>query len=642
MTDIFLESIRAIVVTLTFVYLWVNGRKAGISSQKGWSWLLSGFALVLFGMLIDITDNFQQLDKFIVIGDTAYQSFLEKVVGYLAGFMLIAVGFWKWLPTVIQLRETRNELADSHRELEQEIRDRTQVEESLRREKAKLETVTRNMGVGLVVISRDHRILWSNRVIRELDGNIDALCPKPFVDAIFTKARELVTHEQMIQDTGGNTSWYQIIATPIKDPNGAVTSALEVIVPVTERKMLEAQLLQARKMESMGTIAGGIAHDFNNILGIIIGNTELALDDIQEQVSVRPHLGEILEAGLRAKEVVRHLLSFSHRREPRQERMEIRPLVKEAARVLRPSAPSAIEIRLHLPDELPAIKGDPAQISRLLTHLCTNAFHSMEEKGGIVKITAEVIDLEGTGTPQYIELGSGTHLQLSVSDTGHGIDPEITGRIFDPYFTTKEVGKGSGMGLAIVHGIVRNHGGAVSVHSVPGKGTTVNILFPVAERKLPKENASTGLLPKGHGEILFVDDEPSLARLGKTMLENLGYKVETETDPAEALELFRADPGRFDLIITDMTMPRMTGDELVEKILQIRKGMPIILCTGYSERIDRETAEKIGIRRYMEKPLNMRELAQGVRELLEPQEDKGLDQGRHRSAYSSRFGTDLR
>ncbi len=617
MIDILLEVLRAFFVTLTVVYLWMNNGKQGISTHKGGCCLLIGFTLLLFGMLIDITDNFTALNRFVIIGDTPVQSFLEKFVGYLGGFMFIAMGFRQWLPSVTRLRETRNELEAAGANLERELLDRGRAEESLRKERDKLEAVCRNMGVGLVVISRKRGILWRNRLMDEIPCDLPHLCPEAALTELFEKGREPVPREQMVQDDQGNLFWYQVIMTPLKNREGVVTSALGVIVPVTERKVLEAKLLQVRKMESMGTIAGGIAHDFNNILGIIIGNTELALEEIPEQAPSHSHLMEISQAGNRAKEVVRHLLSIGRKTEMKEESVKIRSLVEETAGLLSPTLPPSMDIRLEIPEALPAINGDPVQLKAVLTHLCTNAFQSMEERGGTLTITADTRELHAWETPKFIELSPGTHLRLRVRDTGHGIDPEISGRIFDPYFTTKEVGNGSGMGLAVVHGIVKSHGGAVSVRSVPGKGTAVDILLPVARKAGAPEAPPGDFLPEGNERILFVDDEPSLVRLARKMLEHLGYRVTAETDSVRALGLFRDAPSDFDLVITDMTMPRMSGDELVKRILAVRQGMPIILCTGHSNRMDGETALKMGIRKYMEKPLNMGKLARGVREALD-------------------------
>ena len=396
-----------------------------------------------------------------------------------------------------------------------------------------------------------------------------------------------------------------------------VSFIMTIFHDVTEQKLLEAQLQQAQKMEAIGRLAGGIAHDFNNILGIIIGNIELALDDVPKWNSVHFNLEEIKTASLRAKDIVRKLLSFSRKTDQELKPIEIVPVTKSALKFLRSTIPTTIDIRQNILATDETILADPTQINQLLMNLCINAYHAMEQTGGVIEIGMESIILDEKSVKSYPELNEGHYFKITVRDTGPGLDPEIIDQIFDPYFTTKEVGKGSGLGLAVVHGIVKNHNGAISVTSEAEKGTTFTVLFPLAKR-IPKiDTYNTAELPLGNETILFVDDEKSIVNMSRRMLELLGYKVEATTSPIEALALFRSKPDQYDLIISDMTMPQITGDNLIKEILAIRPDMPTILCTGFSERIDEESAKEMGICQYIEKPLDKRNLAVTIRQILD-------------------------
>jgi len=385
-----------------------------------------------------------------------------------------------------------------------------------------------------------------------------------------------------------------------------------------EKASLEAQLLHARKMESIGTLSGGIAHDFNNLLGIILGNAEMAMDDVPELHPAKFNLNEIRTASLRARDVVKQLLSFGRKTDPKQRPVKLVQIAEDALKFLRSSIPTSIEIRQNIPvDTDDSILADSTQINQVMINLCTNAAHAMEDTGGVMTIGIQNIYLDQISAAVYPHLPPGNYVKLTVSDTGPGIDPEIKNRIFDPYFTTKEVGKGSGIGLSVVHGIVKNHNGAISVDSKFGKGTTFSILFPVAEEEAVIETEPVEKLSTGNERILIVDDEESMAEIGRRRLERLGYRVEAKTNSIEALELFRADPDQFDLVITDMTMPHITGDKLVKEILKIRPDMPTILCTGFSEKIDEEKAKEIGVREYIEKPFDRGKLSRLVRKVLD-------------------------
>lgn len=391
---------------------------------------------------------------------------------------------------------------------------------------------------------------------------------------------------------------------------------LQIATDITNLKRMEEELRQAHKMESIGTLAGGIAHDFNNILGIILGNTELAMFDIPEWHPARLNLEEIRTASSRAKDVVRQLLSFARKTKLEKKPTNINPIIEESLKLLRSSIPTSIEIRQNIAKDVDAILADPTQINQVLINICTNAEHSMPD-GGIMEVALKNIELDEEIAAKYPELNPGRYVNLVIKDTGHGIAQKVVGRIFDPYFTTKEVGKGTGMGLAVAHGIVKGHNGIILVESELGKGTTFSIYFPVVEKEAVAVTETDEKLPTGDERILFVDDEESIVILVHQILERLGYKVESTTSPVDALELFRSKPDQFDLVITDMAMPKMTGDTLVKEIHKIKPDIPIILSTGFSERIDEKKAKEIGIAGYIEKPVDSHDYAMKIRKVLD-------------------------
>ena len=380
----------------------------------------------------------------------------------------------------------------------------------------------------------------------------------------------------------------------------------------SKQKKLEGMLRHAHKMESIGTLAGGIAHEFNNILGIIIGNTELAMDDVPEWNPAKECLEEIQSASLRAKNVVRQILGFARKSVFKLIPVQIGPIIKESLKLIQASAPTTIEIRQDLSCASDTVMADPSQISQVFMHLCTNANNAMQEEGDVLEVKLEDAILDEKSAIRYQGLNPGNYVKLTVKDTGHGIDPKIIDRIFDPYFTTTSLAEGSGMGLAVVYGIVKHHKGAIRVESEPGKGTVFEVLFPLSEPEAKHETKKPEALPTGSERILFVDDEESLLKIGQKMLNQLGYSVETKRNPIEALELVHSEPDRFDLVITDMAMPQMTGDKLAQKILSIRPDMPIILCTGFSEKIDNEKAKAMGIAAYVMKPIRKMEIGRTI------------------------------
>ncbi|MCL7487768.1 MAG: PAS domain S-box protein [Desulfobulbaceae bacterium] len=385
-----------------------------------------------------------------------------------------------------------------------------------------------------------------------------------------------------------------------------------------DKHLLESQLQQAQKMESIGTLAAGIAHDFNNILSPIYGYVELAQLKVRDNPELSEYLNEVRSAAHRAKDLVKQILTFSRQDSEKFSPVEVHVIIKEALKLLRSTIPSTIEIKQEIEPKCGYVLANPTQIHQVLMNLCTNAYHAMRESGGVLGVTLKQVSISAGDFVRNINLRPGPYLMLEVSDTGTGMNKETLARIFEPYFTTKAQGEGTGMGLSVVHGIIKSHGGNITVYSEPGRGSTFRVYLPIMEGAESKEEESpTGPLPSGAERILLVDDEKSVAKVEKDMLENLGYTVTISTSAPEALEHFRGQPDSYDLVITDMTMPKMTGDRLATEIMAIRPDIPVILCTGFSELINKEDALKIGIRRFVTKPIIITKFAKLLREVLD-------------------------
>jgi PAS domain S-box-containing protein len=382
-----------------------------------------------------------------------------------------------------------------------------------------------------------------------------------------------------------------------------------------ENKQLELKLNHAQKMETIGTLAGGIAHDINNILGIIIGNTELCLDDVPESSPAHANLEEIVKAVLRAKEVIRQLLTFSRNIDVKKERIDIVSVVNEALKFLRSTISATIKIEKEINVKNPFLIADPTQINQIILNLCANSAQAMEETGGTIKVKMENVVVNHASVNENDLLANGEYIKIVISDDGPGIPASLHDRIYDPYFTTKEVGKGSGMGLAVVQGIVKKHRGSINLKSDTGKGATFTILLPGMNED--KTYDSTGL--KGFPQekrILFVDDEEQIAKVSTRMLESLGYIVDPETNPLDALELMKKRPERYNLVITDMAMPQMNALMFIQEIKRIRKDIPVILCSGHNPLIDEYKALEAGFSAYVLKPFTRLELASAVQNVF--------------------------
>jgi nitrogen-specific signal transduction histidine kinase/ActR/RegA family two-component response regulator len=387
-----------------------------------------------------------------------------------------------------------------------------------------------------------------------------------------------------------------------------------------EKEKLEARLRQAQKLEAMGTLAGGIAHDFNNILQPILGYTDMALDRLEASDPLRDNMEQVLKAAQRAKELVKQILDVSHSTAEQQRTpTEVGAIAEEVMKLLRSVLPTSIEIKKNI--ETGFAMAEATQIHQVLMNLCINAAHAMDDRGILeITLTNVALCMSDCADPWFYHLKPGPYLRLSVSDTGCGMEKATMERIFDPYFTTKEVGKGSGLGLAVVNGIVKRHEGAVTVESDPGKGARFNIYLPRIEPRSAAPVPADSPLPRGSEKILLVDDELTVLEVGIGLLNLMGYEVTSLTDSVGALQLFRSNPDNFDLIISDCTMPGLTGVEFATEVRRLKPRIPILLCTGYSEKIASDNVKKLGIELLM-KPYSLRQIAGAVRKILDAQKE---------------------
>ena len=516
--------------------------------------------------------------------------------------------------------------------------ERRRAEQALRESEASLRSIFRAAPVGIGMVT--------DRVLRQVNDYICEMTGYSRNELVDQNARilyptreeyERVGREKYVlireQGTGSiETCWQRkdgkvidvlLSSTPL-DPADWSIGVTFTALDITERKRaererasLEEKLRISQKMEAIGTLAGGIAHDFNNILSAIIGYAELADIDTRRESPVASSLAQILKAAFRARDLVRQILMFSRQSEVQFGPLQINLIIKETLKLLRASLPATIQVRQDLGD-CGKILGDPTQVHQVVMNLCTNAYQAMGAEGGLLDISLSSVDINAGHLVQGETLQPGQYLKLSVRDTGHGIDPEILHRIFEPYYTTREKGAGTGLGLAVVHGIVKNHRGAIQASSQVGVGSTFDVYFPKVEDYSVESEAEPEEPVRGGNEcILFVDDEPALEELGGRLLSGLGYEVVTRSSAWEALQLFKAKTMAFDLVITDMTMPQLTGEKLALEILRIRPEMPIILCTGFSEQINNERARSLGIRALVMKPFLKNEMARTIRRVLD-------------------------
>ncbi len=410
---------------------------------------------------------------------------------------------------------------------------------------------------------------------------------------------------------------------PVRDKKGGLTHFIGVMRDVSRESDLERQLNQVQKMQAIGTLAGGIAHDFNNILYSILGNTDLTLDDVPKDSPAYENLQEVMKAGRRATDLVSQILAFSKQNERERAPLQLQSMIKGALKFIRGSLPSTIEIRQNVDPRCGTILAQPSQIHQVIVNLCTNAYHAMRAQGGVLEVAVSEVVLDEGFVASHPGRKPGRYAKLVVRDTGHGMDAVTLDRVFEPYFSTKEREVGVGLGLATVYGIVSNHDGLIEVTSALARGTTVNVYFPLVEEKKapPKQAPRASTSPDRRRRVLFVDDEAAIVRMACRVLERRGFEVLAFSDSLEAYESFAADPTGFDVVITDQTMPHLTGTQLAKKILELRPDMPVVLSTGFSEDLDEQTVKAFGIQQFVMKPIVPKELEKAIHEAIDSGED---------------------
>ncbi len=404
---------------------------------------------------------------------------------------------------------------------------------------------------------------------------------------------------------------------PVFNKDRVISNIVALIRDVSAELKLQEQLLQSQKMEAMGTLAGGIAHDFNNIIFAINGSAELAADIIPDTSPARKYLDNILKSADRASDMVRQILTFSRQDKPEKLPLNILPIVKDGLKFLRSAIPTSIEIVRNLDTVIPKINADPTQVYQVFINLCSNAAHAMKDMQGTLTVSLKCVEFDAGSPTERFPQGSCDYVGLTVTDTGRGIPENIIGRIFEPYFTTKKPGEGTGLGLSVVHGIVESHGGSISVQSSMGEGTTFEVLFPVSDSSWEEEDKSNEFQLSGTERILWVDDEQSVIDVGHDSLTKVGFQITSSLDPLEALDIFRLAPESYDLVITDFTMPKMTGLELAAQLRSYRPDIPVILCTGYSDVASDSQIMKAGVKSVIHKPITRNKLVQEIRKVLD-------------------------
>ncbi|MEE9613074.1 MAG: PAS domain S-box protein [Desulfatiglandales bacterium] len=529
-----------------------------------------------------------------------------------------------------QVRDRTSQLDEVNKSLAREITERKQSEE----ERVRLSTAIEQAAETIFITDIDGTILYVNPAFEEITGysKEEAIGRNPKI--LKSGKHNGSFYQDMWNTLAGGQVWtghfinkkkdgsfYEEEATisPIRDDSGKIVNYVAVKRDVTQEVLLEKQVQQTQKMEAIGTLAGGIAHDFNNILGIINGYSQMMLVEKEFTAGslAKGYLENILKAGDRAKDLVNQILIFSRQSEREMRPVRIDLIIKEALKMMRASLPATIEIRQNVESATLAL-ADSTQIHQVLMNLCANAAHSMSEKGGVLEVSLATTELNPEIAALQQDIKSGTYLKITVRDTGNGINPAIIDRIFDPFFTTKEKGEGTGLGLSVVHGIVKGHGGMIDVQSELGKGATLELLLPRIQEEVYESDSEIFHFPfTGNETILLVDDDEKLIEIGQHMLRRVGYDVVSKMNGVEALELFRVQPEKFDLVITDQTMLHMTGEKLAVELMRIRPDIPVILCTGFSDQVTPESIRTIGIRELVMKPVNWIDTSETIRQLLD-------------------------
>jgi PAS domain S-box-containing protein len=553
---------------------------------------------------------------------------------------------------VENLESIQNELENANRslekrakELQQEIVVRKQAEKALRESEERYRQLVERIPDGIYSSTPNGKFLAVNSALVNMLGyesHEDLLKMDIPRDLYFKPEERNEAFEKFLKENkesnifrlkkkDGSELWVEDNCQAVLDSQGRSIRYEGVLRDITDRRRaeeekakLEAQLRQSQKMQAIGTLAGGIAHDFNNILWVIMGNTEMSLRKLPEDSPIRTKLKEILTASKRAQNLVKQILIFSRKEEQERKPIQIHFIIKEALGLLEATLPSTIKIRHNIDKDCGRVVADPTQIHQMVMNLCTNAYQAMGDNGGLLEISLAVFQVNSQTIQSYPELQEGSYIELTVSDTGCGMDKATMDRIFEPFFTTKGVGEGTGLGLATVHGIVTSLGGTIKVYSEPGKGSTFQVLLPRHDTSGSEQpmRPSNFLDLRGSERILVVDDEKQIVAMVQDMLEELGYHVTTNTSSVEALNQFSAQPDKFDLVITDQTMPEMTGIELARQMLRIRPDIPVILATGFSKMITEENIRNSGIREYLKKPIVFHDLENVVRDVLDDKKIK--------------------
>jgi len=517
----------------------------------------------------------------------------------------------------------------------QDISARRQGVEDLRESEARFRELAENIDeVFWISDPKSHRKIYISPAYETIWGRTCRSAydsQRTWLDAVHAEDRDRVLRsllamhdvqgvyeeEYRIIRPDGTERWIRDRAYPVKEADGAIKRWVGVAEDITQYRAMQEQFRQAQKMEAIGTLAGGIAHDFNNILASILGYTELSRMILTENPKVRDHLGAVLQATGRAIHLVRQILTFSRQQPLERRTIQLQPIVKECMELLRASIPSMIEFEVELAPDAPTVLADVTQIHQVLMNLGTNASHAMKGRPGRLQVKLENWTVDDGQAAKHPQLRPGLYARLSVGDNGSGMDQKTQRRLFEPFFTTKPLGEGTGLGLAVVHGIMNSHDGAITVESRLGEGTTFHLYFPRHTGEATMLSCAEGPVPRGHGErLLFIDDEALLIELGRMELTELGYEVTVATQPAVALAMVRADPQRFSLVITDLTMPVMNGLMLADQLKEIRPGLPIILTTGYRGTLTHENIEKAGIAQILIKPTGIHSLGTAVHAAL--------------------------
>ena len=557
----------------------------------------------------------------------------------------ISKGNWGQVAEVsgtIEIQDLAHSINKMSQSIQEKINESKQAEQELIRSHEVLKTILDRSPFGVAVIGRDRKIRWANHYVYSLVGMKDATglfgkeCGEYFCPAlqkecpILDRGQMVDNSERILRSQDGIE--IPILKTVIEIEMNGESVLLETFMDITERKKaeeekakFEAKLQQAQKMESIGSLAGGIAHDLNNILFPISGLSEMLLDDMPPDTPEYKSIEQIHKSAKRGSDLVKQILAFSRQSNPLKLPIRIQPILKEALKLAQATIPRNIEIKSHINTDCGMVSADPTQIHQIAMNLITNAFHAVEQTGGTIDIALKETAIGSFDEKEDLpfltipgDILAGRYACITVSDTGTGMDQPLIDKIFDPYFTTKELGKGTGLGLSVVHGIVKEHGGDIRVYSEIGKGTVFHVYLPLLEDTRDSNAATiTRKHPTDHERILLVDDEEPILRMEQMMLERLGYQVTTRMSSPDALAAFKANPDFFDLVISDRGMPNMTGEQLAGELISIRPGIPIILCTGFSDENDVKRAKAMGVKGFLMKPVAIGDLAEMVRKVLD-------------------------